>query len=85
MIIHEVHRERLLDVVPHLVHRDVEALVVHPVSSDAGAQAGLLPAHSRRHRVAGPRDGLNVDVRLQIRRALRLKPSLVRISGIPAR
>ena len=79
---HVVEREHLLDVVPQLVDGDVVALVVHAVRSDARAQVRLVAAALRAPR-RGPRRATGSTTMFgEVARALLVKPSFTRMSGM---
>ena len=77
VVVDVVERERLLDVVAHLVDRDVVALVVHAVRADARAQVRRCrrgaPAPQR---VAGAARRIDDDVLGEELRALRREAEL---------
>ena len=70
VVVDVVQRERLLDVVTHLVDGDVVALVVHPVLLDARAQVRLVGAALRAERVARAARRIDDDVVGEILRLL---------------
>ena len=70
-------RERLLDVVAHLVDGDVEALVVHAVLVDARAQVRLGSAHGRAHGMARAARRIDHDVGGHVLRPLAREPELL--------
>ena len=86
MVVH-VKREDLFDVVSHLVHRDIEALVVHPVLFHACAEARRGGTHGGSHRMAGAPGGINSDVARQEVRAFPAESQLPEENGdiVPVR
>src|SRR4029079_4122618 len=59
--VHLVEREQLLDVVAHLVDRDVVALVVHATRRDAGTQVRKGASPGGWKRVPGAARGVDDD------------------------
>ena len=57
-----IQGEGLFVVVPHLMHRDVEALVIHPFLLDARAQVRLVAAPCGAHRVSRAARRVHDDV-----------------------